>query len=224
MSYEEEISLLKDESEIPIDELRKMYDVMNKSQEEESEAHYGSESDMDGEIVTETLSEQLNSIEDVTEDDEFQPDSTIIIDDETTLEQEEKYGQDVSYEEELSILKKESEIPLEDLHSMYIEMENTITNKKSNANGKKRRLNQCDSDEKDTAKKHKKAVHENIYDERSSALQKLEAADDKARHTMVCRPFVLAAWVKLRLYQQIGLNWLVSIQSLRLNGILADEM
>ena len=225
MSYEEEISMLKDESEIPIDELRKMYDVINKSQEEECEVHYEeSESDADGEIVTETLSEQLDSIEDVTEDDEFHPDSTIVIDDETTLEQEEKYGQDVTFEEELSILKKESEIPLKDLNSMYIEMENTIANKLSNGNGKKRRLSQYDSDVKDTAKKHKKVEHENIDDEGSSALQKLEAADDKARHTMVCRPFVLAAWVKLRLYQQIGLNWLVSIQSRRLNGILADEM
>ena len=225
MSYDAEISMLKDESEIPIDELRKMYGVINTSQEEACKIDFEqSENDVDSESFTNTLSEQLNSIEDATEDDEFQPDTKVVIDDETTLDQEEKFGQDISYEEELSILKEESEIPIEDLHSMYIEMENTITNKQSNGNGKKRRISQFDSDEKGTVKKHKKVEDKNIDSEGSSALQKLEAADDKARHTMVCRPFVLAAWVKLRLYQQIGLNWLVSIQSRRLNGILADEM
>jgi hypothetical protein len=41
---------------------------------------------------------------------------------------------------------------------------------------------------------------------------------------VLARPFLLASWVKLRNYQHIGLNWLVSLQTRRLNGILADEM
>jgi SNF2 family DNA or RNA helicase len=56
------------------------------------------------------------------------------------------------------------------------------------------------------------------------ALKSLAASDEKARHTMLTRPFLLASWVKLRAYQQVGMNWLVSTQSRRLNGILADEM
>jgi SNF2 family DNA or RNA helicase len=35
-------------------------------------------------------------------------------------------------------------------------------------------------------------------------------------------PFLLTPWLRMREYQQIGLNWLVSLQSRRLNGILAD--
>ncbi|KAL7499866.1 hypothetical protein ACHAWT_007886 [Skeletonema menzelii] len=50
------------------------------------------------------------------------------------------------------------------------------------------------------------------------------ASDEKARQTMLTRPFLLASWVKLRAYQQVGMNWLVSAQSRRLNSILADEM
>jgi E1A-binding protein p400 len=41
---------------------------------------------------------------------------------------------------------------------------------------------------------------------------------------VLTRPFLLASWVKLRNYQHIGLNWLVSLQTRRLNGILADEV
>jgi SNF2 family DNA or RNA helicase len=60
-----------------------------------------------------------------------------------------------------------------------------------------------------------------VDDEGLTALQTLAASDAKARETMLTRPFLLANWVKLRTYQHIGLNWLVSVQSRRLNGILA---
>lgn len=55
-------------------------------------------------------------------------------------------------------------------------------------------------------------------------MKALELSEIRARETHVTRPFLLSSWVKLRPYQQIGLNWLVSLQSRRLNGILADEM
>jgi SNF2 family DNA or RNA helicase len=55
-------------------------------------------------------------------------------------------------------------------------------------------------------------------------MRKLEVAEEEARVTRATRPFLIALWVKLREYQQIGLNWLVSIQTRRLNGIPADEM
>mmetsp|Transcript_7652 Transcript_7652/g.22422 ORF Transcript_7652/g.22422 Transcript_7652/m.22422 type:complete len:1551 (+) Transcript_7652:1-4653(+) len=58
----------------------------------------------------------------------------------------------------------------------------------------------------------------------TAAMEALEASAVKARETLASRPFLLAPWVKLRRYQQVGLNWLVSLQSRRLNGILADEM
>lgn len=57
-----------------------------------------------------------------------------------------------------------------------------------------------------------------------SLTVRLAAADARARETDVARPFLLDNSVKLRLYQQAGLNWLVSMHERRLNGILADEM
>lgn len=51
----------------------------------------------------------------------------------------------------------------------------------------------------------------------------VELIAEPEKEKMLTRPFLLASWVKLRAYQHIGLNWLVSIQTRRLNGILADE-
>lgn len=61
-------------------------------------------------------------------------------------------------------------------------------------------------------------------DEGTKILQLLEVSDSKSQLLSMSRPFLLSWGVKLREYQQIGLNWLVSIQTKRLNGILADEM
>ncbi len=61
-------------------------------------------------------------------------------------------------------------------------------------------------------------------DDGIAALNALEASALRAQQTLASRPFLLASWVKLRHYQQVGLNWLVSLQSRRLNGVLADEM
>jgi len=58
----------------------------------------------------------------------------------------------------------------------------------------------------------------------SSLIAQLEAADMRARKAEVTRPYLLDSTVMLRPYQQIGLNWLVSMHERRLNGILADEM
>jgi SNF2 family DNA or RNA helicase len=59
-------------------------------------------------------------------------------------------------------------------------------------------------------------------DDGTAALDALEESAKKARETLASRPFLIPPWVKLRKYQQVGLNWLVSLQSRRLNGILAD--
>ena len=55
-------------------------------------------------------------------------------------------------------------------------------------------------------------------------MAQLEAADARVREAEGARPYLLDSTVMLRPYQQIGLNWLVSMHERRLNGILADEM
>jgi len=53
----------------------------------------------------------------------------------------------------------------------------------------------------------------------------LEATNNwRTEESGIFRPFILDSAIKLRPYQQTGLNWLVSMHERRLNGILADEM
>ena len=58
----------------------------------------------------------------------------------------------------------------------------------------------------------------------SDVASRLEDMDREARSRDVARPFLLDSKLSLRPYQQVGLNWLASMHSRRLNGILADEM
>ena len=58
----------------------------------------------------------------------------------------------------------------------------------------------------------------------SSLMAQLEAADARVRGQGKLDHIYSWAVVMLRPYQQIGLNWLVSMHERRLNGILADEM
>ena len=83
---------------------------------------------------------------------------------------------------------------------------------------------QGDVEEKKKVKTSNIKSNEEEEDATVDVLKALEESEAKARQTVVSRPFLLAPWVKLREYQQIGLNWLVSTQGRRLNGILADEM
>jgi SNF2 family DNA or RNA helicase len=75
----------------------------------------------------------------------------------------------------------------------------------NNGNSKRRRVDTEDKDDDDDG---------------IEALKALRESEDRARATVATRPFLLSTWVKLRTYQQTGLNWLVSTQSRRLNGIL----
>ncbi len=304
MSYREEIELLNKENEMSIDELRAMYygsapsnskkeDSINQFQENIS----GYSSKHDSEHQSTMGETDPFSINDDTPEDEFQlkPGALDEIDDETTIEAEEMLERDISYEDEIALLKKESKLSLEELRKIYLgeqrsghnqrsndesynepisnglkEDENTVAegeisdstslisnhgkndycqgdfiqvdshvgddNSASEAeeglrietscvNGKKRKANSVSIDAKVAAKKLKEEEDKrNTDDEATEAIRSLEIADAKARNTTASRPFLLAPWVKLRAYQQIGLNWLVSIQTRRLNAILADEM
>ena len=61
-------------------------------------------------------------------------------------------------------------------------------------------------------------ISENQNKRSEDLLDALQKSDDVARKTLASRPFLLFPSVKLREYQQIGLNWLVSLQCRRLNG------
>lgn len=74
----------------------------------------------------------------------------------------------------------------------------------------------------ETAKRQRHGTDTLVADTGHDACNSLEGSAEVAKKTIASRPFMLSPLVKLREYQQIGLNWLVSLQTRRLNGILAD--
>ena len=252
MTYEEEISMLNRESEISIEELRAMYAGMNDIGGADATGD-DDENDVDNnlQILTSKLidndSNYTNNDEIVSasdDDGEFQVTGPAEVDDETTMIAEEKLGRDMTYEEELEMLNQENEMSVEELRAMYAGMNDadndesgvedsssnkgdTTAKKDLDESEKKRKREEYASDivlsdtDRDTKRSRDGTMSESENDG-TAAMKALEASAVKARETLASRPFLLAPWVKLRKYQQVGLNWLVSLQSRRLNGILAD--
>lgn len=191
MSYEAEIKLLQRESEMSVDELRKLYGAINGGAEESAD---------------EQIDELSSAYEGDDGEDEFKPDENAV-DDETTLEAEERLGREMSTEAEIALLKRESETPVEELRAMYASLHAKDGDSSDRNDSKRRRV--------DTNQEGDEQEEDGMV-----ALDVLEASVQRARNTTASRPFLLSSWVKLRKYQQIGLNWLVSIQTRRLNGIL----
>eukprot|EP00977_Amphora_coffeiformis_P002122 scaffold407_cov168-Amphora_coffeaeformis.AAC.18 len=205
MSYEDELALLQREGEMSVEELRAMYagiqDTAGADDEDVASMDVDELHDPEPERKP-SAAELLGKFEDEDGDqEEFKPEKGADLDDETTIEAEERLGRDMSYEDELALLKQEGEMSVEELRAMYANMNDE-------AEGERQRTDPTDATVSDT----------------EAALVALEKSAERARTTLASRPFLLSRWVKLREYQQIGLNWLVSLHSRRLNGILADEM
>jgi hypothetical protein len=272
MTYEEELKMLNRENEMSVEELRAMYAGMsdvnetftgdddgtgdddenddgNESQTVNSRGRRSASKTIDNDSSN---SDELFSASD--DDGEFQVTGAPEVDDETTMEAEERLGRDISYEQELEMLTRENEMSVEELRAMYtgmngadedendddvddnveMDVEDDSKNKRDTATKvgldegeKKRKREESVSDDslsgtgKGTKRSREGTVLESVNDG-TAAMKALEASAVKARETLATRPFLLAPWVKLRKYQQVGLNWLVSLQSRRLNGILAD--
>jgi hypothetical protein len=222
MSYDEEIALLKRENEMTVEELKAMYAGLGEGADEQSASDVEMDEGVDEASVHDdeaTMSDLFaidETVEEQENDDEFSP-GRDEQDDEATMDVEERLGREMSPEEELAMLKEQSEIPIEALRSMYqqIEGEGSST---STLSKRKRDSETVDA----STKKTRRDIEEDDTDNGMAALEALEASAERAQKTLASRPYLLTPWVKLREYQQIGLNWLVSLQSRRLNGILAD--
>ena len=245
MSYQDEIDLLKRENEMSLDELRALYARMDEGVEDD-ENNVLSEGDASSTNMDKISGEggtlALLDEDDHEEMDEFHLENEEM-DDETTIEVEERLGRDMSYQDEIDLLKRENEMSIDDLRALYANIEDQ-TNQGEESDVEYDENHELTTDSMDTfqdkcsKRKHlvvdesnvidgetsKKAKPEEEDDEGITVLASLAASETKARETMLTRPFLLASWVKLRAYQHVGLNWLVSLQTRRLNGILADEM
>lgn len=226
MSYEDEIALLKRESEMSVEELRQKYvtTLAEDIQQDSSSDNQTNETD-------DTSSEnnaylQVFEEGDGEDKEEFKPEIGADLDDETTLIAEEKLGREISYEEEIALLRQENEMSIEELRAMYCNNGDHHDDDESSIEANENEVLKKRKHRNSLVQENKKSKLSQIEDEDkgAEALRSLEIADAKARNTMVSRPYLLSSWVKLREYQQIGLNWLVSVQTRRLNGILADEM
>jgi HSA len=232
MSYEDEISLLNKENEMSIEELRAKY--LGAVDIEYSNPANG-KTTMDAAGGTIGIAALVDGgsgegeSEDPEDDTEFVAEGDDV-DDETTMEAEERLGREMSPEEELAMLQRESETPIESLYELYQKMEAEMDSADEDSasavdetEGMKRTRQPLLEDEEDANRDTKRAKKdEEFADEGMAAIEALEKSAERARRTLASRPFLLAPWVRLREYQQTGLNWLVSLQTRRLNGILAD--
>ena len=244
MSASEEIAMLNAENEMSVEELRAKYADMNGTGDSEK-ANGGEElnprSGRRRRRRVSALGSDSFEEDDATEEEEFLPGSQVEVDDEATLEVEERLGRDITYREEIELLKQENEMSIEEVRAKYPGKEEASGAIEDYVDAKsvtflpgttKRKLKEDDDFVHDShghaiANETKKLKTSDVKTEDESevdVLKALEKSEATARETMVSRPFLISSWVKLRAYQQVGLNWLVSTQGRRLNGILADEM
>ena len=205
MSYADEIALLQRENEMSIDELRAMYaDMEQQQQQQGSDAmdEDPSTDDNDDSTVTaanipsktkSSLSMLDTSMNDAFDDDENEEEFTIEdsnanmeLDDETTIDAEEKLGREITYEQEISQLERENEMSVEELRKMYglDQQSEDGDDKMSDSASSKRSREGDESNEEATSKKPK--LGEEDDDEPLTALQALAATDARARETSKC--------------------------------------
>ncbi|KAJ6932168.1 hypothetical protein NC651_007780 [Populus alba x Populus x berolinensis] len=176
-------------------------------------------------------------------------------DDETTLLEEEEMAKADSNNpiDEILLLQKESEIPLEELLARYTKEPNSevsedeseyapvLSDNMSNSPGHEEELKQLDNSmdamvehgEHPLVEEQEKGNEENSEEGRESESKIADAAaaarsaqptGNTFSTTKVRTKFPFLLKYPLREYQHIGLDWLVTMYEKRLNGILADEM
>jgi hypothetical protein len=222
--------LLQRVREMSIEELRALYANMKDGDREElsseNESATAAHDDASQEATLALLDE-----DDHEEKDEFYADMEEM-DDETTIEAEERLGRDMSYQDEIDLLKKESEMSIEELRAMYADIGDDSNEEEKSGITVGDMAEEVETTEMtaDEDSERRPSSVADSHTKNSSAQNDLMTETDEVgailaspdKVPMLTRPFLLASWVKLREYQHIGLSWLVSIQSRRLNGILAE--
>ena len=201
MSYEDEIALLKREGEMSIDEIRALYARNDQSSAEEmdDETDVSQPSRVDERSYFDNVHDQEN-------DEEFLP-SEEERDDERTIEAEERLGREITVEEEISLLQKEGSEPIEALRNRYRML--------SSASKRKRESDDEDTDSDASCVRNASESETGNSASGRAALRTLEETAEQARTAKASRPFLLSPSVKLREYQQGGLDWLVSCSNFR---------
>ena len=205
MTPQEEMAMLQADNALSIEELRQKYaQALQANNEEDDEDLQSMEEESDGGGGGES--------------DEFEPDP-MACDDETTMEQEERLPQEISPEDEIRMLKEENELSVEELRARYSGAFNQTSTSIQDASEDQQSGTSLEAEDNESSTRESE---DDSSEAGTAALVALEASAETARATLATRPYLISSWVKLRPYQQTGLNWLVSLQTHRLNGILAD--
>lgn len=196
----------------------------------------------------------LYDFHDEKEDADFDLDGGEDKDDEATLSEEEELAkaETTDPENELALLQKESEVPLEELLARY--KKDCHSDKESGDDSESVYESNSEDISDALAEEEGEPVLDNvpsdidnracdirpfvgtITEEKVDEENKYKIADAAAAArsaqptgntfltTKVCTKFPFLLKYPLREYQHIGLDWLVAMYEKRLNGILADEM
>jgi hypothetical protein len=191
MSYADEIALLQRENEMSIEELRAMY--ANMDQQQSSDDSDGMESDkVDDDATVEAanippqksalamLNATIDDADDESEEDFTIQDVNMEVDDETTIEAEEKLGREMTYEQEISQLEQENEMSVEQLRKLY-GLDQSSDNASEYITSKRKQDEMVD--ESDNDRSDKKSKLDDAKDEGLIALEALAATDARARET-----------------------------------------
>ena len=227
---DEEIKQLQMESELPLDELiaSQYFDEFQVSKQSIEGDDQESDEYMD---------------DDDEEDDDYSDESDMTTDIEDTIEEEENYQQNESYnvDDELKQLEEDSKLPIDDLKLNICKLTKTTQEIESFIDVDKK----LESGEEIKIEMDTQLATDEVIAKSNSATSNASGEleqDDKELNTIAAQaqslqptgytlettnvktkvPFLLK--YSLREYQHVGLDWLVTMYENKLNGILADEM
>ncbi|EDV22089.1 uncharacterized protein TRIADDRAFT_59226 [Trichoplax adhaerens] len=240
--YENEIEMLKRESELPLEDLIKSLPLEAFQDDKKTSENSDSEDETDNNSLAEPESEDCQN------DDDFATSDQEEDDDEMTLEEQENHESgNVDHKSEIEELKKDCEMSLDDLLKMYggtapctssSDVSDISAGRDDDDDGSSDE-SAFESDESSSLEGTKFLIE----NEEASDQEKADSRDYKMELTEVSEeaksfqptgytlstttvktpvPFLLKH--QLREYQHVGLDWLVAMDKSHLNGILADEM
>ena len=214
--HAEERAGLEDDADLPLEDLLARYKGYRPQLHDED--HMSENLDLNQESDLEMLTKDNISVD--LEEDEYRSGDDDDVDDEETLEEEERMALAESGKsftqlqaEEAAGLKEDADLPLEELLAKYKGYRPKTYNERHGIRNRGTRVVNAEDEKENTGM--------------SGALEEMAAAQPTGYTLATANvktpiPFLLKG--KLREYQHIGLDWLVTLYHKHLNGILADEM
>ena len=221
-SEEDEILKLQMENDLPLDVLLKDYNIDENYLKQTESMDVDNNNESSGEEEEEEEEEDGEEMStDNGEDDEysFPDDSEEELDDEETIEAEEKiHGSLAKYSaaDELAELEADNQMPLDELLNSFKNVDQIALPETSE---------KTIEDKTTSSSEIAPAQDDKVLTSIAATAQSLQPTGYTLETTKV-KTIIPSLLLKhtLREYQHVGLDWLVTMYENKLNGILADEM